>query len=102
MGMSLELEEQQRIAYELKEQLRSLEADRMRITEQIRVIEAKLVVQELRVRVKLKSDEVDQLRKKKRELEERLHAGRAPATDDHAQVTLSQTNPPQVQFRPPA
>lgn len=96
--MSLELEEQQRIAYDLKEQLRSLEADRVRITEQIRVIEAKLVVQELRVKVKLKGDEVSQLRKKKQELEERLNAGDSVPTADEPKQALSQVEPPRVQF----
>lgn len=97
--MSLELEEQQRIAYDLKEQLRSLEADRVRITEQIRIIEAKLLVQELRVKVKVKSEEVDQLRRKKQELEERLQSGRStPPGGAQVQAAPRPQDPPRVQF----
>jgi predicted nuclease with TOPRIM domain len=97
--MSLELEEQQRVAYDLKEQLRSLEADRVRITEQIRIIEAKLLVQELRVKVKVKSEEVDQLRRKKQELEERLHSDASPPIQrDPVQAAPHPEDPPRVQF----
>lgn len=72
--MSQELEEQQRLSYELKEQLRSLEADRVRIAEQIGIIEAKLLVQELRNKVRVKTEEINQLRVRKQELEERLES----------------------------
>lgn len=76
--MSKELEEQQRITYELKDQLRSLEADRIRITEQIRIIEAKLVVQELRDAVRVKTQVIKELRVKKQELEEKLRSRESP------------------------
>ncbi|MCW4052227.1 MAG: hypothetical protein NWE78_03320 [Candidatus Bathyarchaeota archaeon] len=72
--MSKELEEQQRITYELKDQLRSLEADRIRITEQIRIIEGKLVVQELRDAVRVKTEAIKELRVKKQKLEEKLRS----------------------------
>ncbi|MCW3980073.1 MAG: hypothetical protein NWF11_01200 [Candidatus Bathyarchaeota archaeon] len=72
--MSKELEEQQRLTYELKDQLRSLEADRIRITEQIRIIEAKLMVQELRDAVRVKTEAIKELRVKKQELEEKLRS----------------------------
>lgn len=72
--MSQELEEQQRITNELEEQLRSLTADRVRITEQIKIIEAKLSVQGLRAKVKAAIEENNKLRAKKQELESRLES----------------------------
>ena len=72
--MSQELEEQQRITNELEEQLRSLTADRVRITEQIKIIEAKLSVQGLRAKVKAAIEENNKLRAKKQELENRLES----------------------------
>lgn len=72
--MSQELEEQQRITNELEEQLRSLTADRVRITEQIKIIEAKLSVQGLRAKIKAAIEENNKLRAKKQELESRLES----------------------------
>lgn len=72
--MSQELEEQQRITNELEEQLRSLTADHVRITEQIKIIEAKLSVQGLRAKVKAAIEENNKLRAKKQELESRLES----------------------------
>ena len=72
--MSEELEEQQRITYELKDKLRSLEADRVCITEQIKILEAKLLVQELLGKIKVATEENDRLQAKKQELERRLES----------------------------
>jgi len=99
MAMSKEIEEQQQFAYELKEQLRSLEADRVRITEQIKAIEAKLIVQELRDKVRVKREEINQLRAKKQELEEKLKSPeKAPAPEEQMQFTPSQEDPPRTHF----
>ncbi len=70
--MSQDLEEQQRLTHELKEQLRTLEDDRVRITQQISILEAKLVVQELRDKVRIKTEVINGLQAKKLELEEKL------------------------------
>lgn len=93
--MSKDLEEQQRITYELKDQLRSLEADRIRITEQIRIIEAKLVVQELRDAVKVKTEVIKELRVKKQELEEKLRSRESPppAQEQIAFQSTQEENP---------
>ena len=99
MAMSKEIEEQQQFAYELKEQLRSLESDRVRITEQIKAIEAKLIVQELRDKVRVKREEINQLRAKKQELEEKLKSPeKAPAPEEQMQFTPSQEEPPRTHF----
>jgi predicted nuclease with TOPRIM domain len=98
--MSQELEEQQRISRELKEQLRSLEAERVRITEQIRIIEAKLLVQELRNKVKVKTEEINQLRVRKQELEERLESKETtPVIEEQIQVTPRQEESSYGNFR---
>jgi len=70
--MSQDLEEQQRLTHELKEHLRTLEDDRVRITQQISILEAKLVVQELRDKVRIKTEVINGLQAKKLELEEKL------------------------------
>ena len=72
--MSQDLEEQQRLTHELKEQLRTLEDDRLRITQQIGILEAKLMVQELRDKVRIKTEVVNELQARKQELEEKLQS----------------------------
>ncbi len=70
--MNQELEEQQRIAVELKDQLQTLEMERSTLTEKINIVEAKLEVYDLQSKVQLKRAVVDQLKGKLTELEERL------------------------------
>jgi hypothetical protein len=72
--MSQDLEEQQRLTHELKEHLRTLEDDRLRVTQQIGILEAKLVVQELRDKVRIKTEVVNELQARKKELEEKLQS----------------------------
>ena len=98
--MSQELEEQQRITHELKEQLRSLEADRVRIIEQIRILEAKLAVQELRDKVRAATEENDQLRAKKEELQDKLESqeGNQSTSEEQVQVPPSQEESPRKFF----
>lgn len=99
MTMSREIEEQQGLTYELKEQLRSLEPERVRITEQIRILEAKLVVEELRDKVRVKTEEINQLRAKKQELEEKLKSReKTPASEEQVQFAPSQEEPPRTHF----
>ena len=52
MSMSHELEEQQRLAYELREQLKSMEIEERTLDEKVKTLEAKLVVQDLLEQVK--------------------------------------------------
>lgn len=100
--MSQELEEQQRLTYELKEQLRSLGADRVRITEQMRILEAKLVVQELRNQVTVMAEENNQLRARKQKLQEKLESQEKTSTSEEAeeqvQFAPSQEEPPRTHF----
>jgi len=99
MTMSREIEEQQGLTYELKEQLRSLEPERVRITEQIRILEAKLVVEELRDKVRVKTEEINQLRAKKQELEEKLKSReKTPAPEEQVQFAPSQEEPTRTHF----
>jgi len=99
MAMSKEIEEQQQLTYELKEQLRSLEADSMRITEQIKILEAKLVVQEFRDKVRVKKEEINQLQARKQELEEKLKSPeKTLAPEEQIQFTPSQEEPPRTHF----
>jgi len=83
--MSQELEEQQRLTDELKEQLRLLAADCVRITEQIRILEAKLVVQEFRNQVTVMTEENNQLRAKKQELKEKLESQEKTSTSEEVE-----------------
>jgi len=97
--MSKEIEDQQRLTHEFKEQLRSLEAERVRITEQINILEAKLVVQEMRDKVRVKTEEINQLRAKKQELEEKLKSReKIPAPEEHVQFVPSQEELPRKHF----
>lgn len=100
--MSQELEEQQRLTDELKEQLRSLEADRIRITEQIKILEAKLVVRELRNQVKVRTEENNQLQARKQKLKEKLESQEETSTSEEAegqiQAAPSQEEPPRTIF----
>ena len=76
--MNQELEEQQRIAVELKDQLQTLETERSTLTEKINIVEAKLEVHELRNKVQLKKAVVNQLKGKLTELEEKLNQKGSP------------------------
>jgi len=88
--MSQEIEGQQRLTLELREQLRSLEDERVRITEQIQVLEVKLEVQELRDQVTMKTEVVKRLRARKQELEGKLRL---------SEETPAQTQAPEEQVQ---
>lgn len=93
--MSQKLEEQQRIAAELKQQLQSLEMERQTITEKISVAEAKLEVQELQDKVEIKKKIVNQLREKLKDLEEKLKLHKPTVVEEQTQMT-----PPQEETQP--
>ncbi len=97
--MTQELEEQQRIVYELKDQLRSLEADRVRIIEQIKILEARLAVQDLRNKVRVAAEENDQLRAKKDELQDKLESQEGASTsEEQVQIAPEQEESPRKFF----
>jgi len=76
--MNSELEEQQRLAYELTEQLKSMEDEEKTLLEKVKVIEAKLQVQGLLERVEAKRVTVNQLRNRISELERETEEPRRP------------------------
>lgn len=95
IDMSQELEEQQRIVVELRERLQSLETERHIISEKIQVAEAKIEAQELQEKVKIKSDVVDQLRVKLRNLEEKLRSGEPTIIQEQPQTVQQEEEQPQ-------
>ena len=84
--MSHELEEQQRLAVSLKEQLQSMEDEERMLTERIRVVEAKLVVQELQDKVRVKGEAIDQLRDRVKMLEEKLRTPKKSSAEEQPQI----------------
>jgi len=72
--MNPELEEQQKLVCELKDQLQSMEKEEKKLTENVRLLETKLVVQDLQDKIKVKSEAINQLRNKATELEEKLRS----------------------------
>jgi len=70
--MNSEIEEQQRLASQFKDQLSSMEEEERRLNERIMLLEAKLVVQELQNKVKVKRDVINQLQTRISELEAKL------------------------------
>jgi len=96
--MSQELEEQQRLTDEIKEQLRLLAAERVRITEQIKILEAKLVVQELRKQVTVMTEENNQLRAKLQRLREKLDSQEKTSTSEEQVLVPSREEPQRAYF----
>ncbi len=80
--MNSELEEQQRLAYELTEQLKSMEDDEKNLLERVKVLEAKLQVQGLLEKVEAKRVVVNQLRNRISELEGRLKKREGPPVEE--------------------
>jgi hypothetical protein len=95
--MSQELEEQQRLASNLKEQLQSMEDEERMLTEKIRVLDAKLVVQELQDKVKVKSEGINQLRDRVKMLEEKLRSPQKAPVEEQPQI-ISPEEKAQRQF----
>lgn len=94
--MSSEFEEQQRIAHELREQLRSLEEEEKSLTAKVKVLEAKLVVQDLLGKVKAKRESISHLRTKIQELEGRLKSPKEPSIKE--QLRPQQEKAPRAHF----
>ncbi|UCE96683.1 MAG: hypothetical protein JSV51_03565 [Candidatus Bathyarchaeota archaeon] len=92
--MNYELEEQQRIAGELKQQLQSLEEERKTIAETISVVEAKLEVQELRGKMEIKKQVISQLKGKLKELEDRLKLQKPTTVEEQPQIASTQEETP--------
>jgi predicted nucleotidyltransferase component of viral defense system len=83
--MNPELEEQQKLVCELKDQLQSMEKEEKELTEKVRILETKLVVQDLQDKIKVKSEAINQLRSKATELEEKLRSKRATPVQEQIQ-----------------
>lgn len=96
--MSSELEEQQRRVYELKEQLQSMEKDEKDLTEKVRILETKVVVQDLQDKIKVKSEAIDQLRFKAKELEGKLRSEKASPAGEQVQIAETQEQKPREFF----
>jgi len=94
--MSQEFEEQQRLAYELKEQLKSLEDEEKSLIERVKILEAKLEVQNLLDKVRAKRETNGQLRDRIKELEERLKSREKPPIQ--AQLASQQEGIPREHF----
>lgn len=80
--MNSELEEQQKLVFDLKENLQSMETEEKDLIEKVRILETKLVVQDLQSKVKVKSESIGQLRSKVEELEEKLRTSEKPETEE--------------------
>ncbi len=89
--MNPEIEEQQRLASQFKDQLSSMEEEERRLNERIMLLEAKLVVQELQSKVKVKRDVINQLQNRINELEAKLEQ-----TDEI--IAPQQESPQRVHF----
>jgi hypothetical protein len=93
--MNLELEEQQKLACELKERLQSMEKEERELNEKVRILETKLVVHDLRNKVKVKNEALNQLRSKVGELEEKLKTKEVPVVEHIQSPPLQEEKPRQ-------
>jgi vacuolar-type H+-ATPase subunit E/Vma4 len=71
-SMNQEFENQRILTNALREQLQSMRNEEKRLQQRIRLVEARLIVQELRERIMGKGEALSQLRSKVGELESRL------------------------------
>lgn len=103
IDMNPQIEEQQRRASDLKEQLRSLETEEKQLNERVQLLETKLEVQGLEGKVKVKNDALDQLRSKVADLESRMKSGKEAPAPAQVQVNVPEKEEPtaQVQVSPP-
>ncbi len=95
--MSSELEEQQRLACELKEQLQAMEEEERTLREKIGVLEAKHVVKDLYSKVKVKREALNQLRNRMKKLEEKLEPVEVTVAGEQPQ-SIPQEKEPQHHF----
>ena len=96
--MSAELEEQQRLVYELKEQYKSMEQEEKDLNEKTRILEAKLVVEDLREKIKVKSEAINQLHSRVKELEGKLGSEETISTEEQAQMNTPPERKPRQYF----
>jgi len=96
--MNPQLEEQQKLVCELKDQLQSMEMEEKELTEKVRTLETKLVVQDLQDKIKVKSEAISQLRSKAIELEEKLRSKEAPQVQEQIQPVPSHEETPRQFF----
>jgi len=96
--MSAELEEQQRLVYELKEQYRSMEQEEKDLNEKTRILETKLVVEDLREKIKVKSEAINQLHSRVKELEGKLRPEETIPTEEQAQMNTPPERKPRQYF----
>ncbi len=71
--MNSELDEQQKLVFELKDKLQTMETEEKDLTEKVRTLETKVVVKDLQAKVKVKSEAINQLHSKVEELEKKLN-----------------------------
>ena len=96
--MSAKLEEQQRLVYELKEQFQSMEQEEKDLNEKSRILEAKLVVKDLREKIKVKSEAINQLHNRVKELEGKLGSGETVPAKEQAQMNTPPEEKPRRFF----
>lgn len=96
--MNPELEEQQKLVCELKDQLQSIEKEEKELTENVRLLETKLVVQDLQEKIKVKSEAINQLRNKATELEEKLRFKTATPVQEQMQPEPTKEEAPRQFF----
>lgn len=96
--MSAELEEQQRLVYELKEQYQSMEQEEKDLNEKTRILETKLVIKDLREKIKVKSEAINQLHSRVKELEGKLGPEETISTEEQAQMNTPPERKPRQYF----
>lgn len=96
--MSAKLEEQQRLVYELKEQFQSMEQEEKDLNEKSRILEAKLVIKDLREKIKVKSEAINQLRNRVKELEGKLGSKETVPAKEQAQMNTPPEEKPRRFF----
>ena len=98
IAMSAKLEEQQRLVYELKEQFQSMEQEEKDLNEKSRILEAKLVVKDLREKIKVKSEAINQRPNRVKELEGKLGPEETVPEKEPAQVNTPPEEKPRRFF----
>jgi len=96
--MNPQLEEQQKLVCDLKDQLQSMEIEEKELTEKVRTLETKLVVQDLQDKIKVKSEAISQLRSKATELEEKLKSKTTTQVQEQIQPAPSHEETPRQFF----
>lgn len=96
--MSAKLEEQQRLVYELKERFQSMEQEEKDLNEKARILETKLVVKDLQEKIKVKSEAINQLHDRVKELEGKLGPEETVPAEEQAQMNTPPEKKPRQYF----